>query len=229
MQSKPGSEQSPGEKYFLAHYEEIMGILSSNLEVFNRNYTPELEAQFKDSRIPGRADTGHNHNDLHPGNILFDETGTVVGVSTLYDFGVSAINHRVGEFNNILLGEATPEDLVTLKKSFVDAAIQGYQDRMREVLPGAELNQAEIRGVKETLRLRLLWNVYRSILAHEWYSGLKNALQHENRIPYLEKYLELLKTFDTQVTAASLGAAVPLSGLSRENPEHSLMGEKANR
>lgn len=199
LEAKEADSRSEGENYFVEHYQEIQRLLTENLIRFRNVYTEALQSRFKDSRIPGSPQAGHVHNDLHPGNVRFVESGGIVSVSALYDFDIARVDNRIAEFNNMIFGAVLPWEEIDFDEKFVRAAVNGYQEEIRARLPGHELNEAELTGIREILRLRLLWNAYLNLTS----TGNGNLLHHPERIPGFEKTLNALRQFDA---AQSLGA-----------------------
>ncbi|MBU4312745.1 MAG: phosphotransferase, partial [Candidatus Omnitrophica bacterium] len=145
---------------FLEHFD----LLIEQLDVFDAGYNPRAQK------------TSVVHGDMHPVNTKFDKNGRIVG---LVDFDFTITDHRVVEFNNLVMGKNVTDRPYSRTKLL--AIVSAYNSAVNE-----KLDDEEIRAVIQIIRLRFL-------------EGMKNRYVKENGFVDPERFkasIEALNQFN---------------------------------
>ncbi|MDD5137103.1 MAG: phosphotransferase, partial [Candidatus Omnitrophica bacterium] len=192
LQQIPAKDLDDVQKLILRNFEFFM----QQTTIFETNYSQELRASLSTSPI---------HNDLHLGNLLFNEEGKAAGV---FDFGFAQTDRRVLEFNNMLMGRDTLKAGVPYSRDKLIAAIRAYQEMARK-----KLNEQEVRGIIEIIRLRFLEDIRTIYLK----GAPTNVFEHPELAQYVEQTLEAFHRFAEEFSDADKIRNFALSHLAEES------------
>lgn len=178
---------SPGEKVFMENYD----FFERQGRLFEANYTPVTAQGLPRSII---------HNDMHSGNIQFNEKGEIVA---LFDFDFAMTDVRVLEFNNVILGRDTLDCALPYTKEGFLAAVDAYQHNAAR-----PLSKEEIRAVIELIRLRFMEDVWYRFIRHHAFIPM-NVFDHPAQMPYATETIRRFRAFaaDADALADSVIAA----------------------
>lgn len=193
------AQESPNAShaFFIDNFDSIQSAYEKSLNQFatawDANMTKDIPMQ-------------HIHNDLHFGNILFDENKRVVG---LIDFGQAQMDHRAVEVSNCLLGISSPStpltqtlfDLPSIQRAFT-AYFQGFQKEATNKFTDGELLVAW-----EILRLRLVEYLYQNQLG---VGRPTSAFDNAERFKSLRDTFVLIEEFPVVDIANVASLFVPL-------------------
>lgn len=126
------------------------------------------------------------HNDLHPENVKFDETGEIVG---LFDFCISQSDERVVEINNLVLGHNAAATPVFYDGEKLFRVVAAYDAAAHN-----KFSADELRTIIEVIRIRFLETVYTRFVRHHPFR-LTNIFDYPELAPFALAEIGMFRQF----------------------------------